>query len=118
LYLDAASQTLTERRNEEGLPQTVPLQVQALPLSFSFGVEKDKLIVDPASDEEEKLLSCLTVCVNSEGVCTGTMSNAMLKLSKFHLYFRQIQGSQMLGQERWLWYIGHAPSTVKFMHAP
>lgn len=57
---------------EQGVEeQLIPLQVNALPLSFSFGVDKDKLIVDPTSDEEQRLPSCLTVCMNSEGLCSG-----------------------------------------------
>lgn len=70
-HVDPVSQTLVERQGA-GQTQLIPLQVHALPLSFSFGVDTDKLIVDPTSDEEQRLPSCLTVCINSDGLCTGT----------------------------------------------
>lgn len=70
MHVDPVSQTLVERQ-EEGQAQIVPLQVQALPMSFSFGVGRDKLIVDPTSDEEQRLLSFLSVCINSDGLCSG-----------------------------------------------
>jgi exosome complex RNA-binding protein Rrp42 (RNase PH superfamily) len=78
LHVDPISQTLVERLGEGGQSQLMPLHVNALPLSFSFGVDKGKLIVDPSSDEEQWLSSGLTFCVNSEGMYSGTSQTLYL----------------------------------------
>lgn len=73
MHVDPASQTLVPR-HVEGQAQTVPLKVQALPMSFSFSIDREKLIADPTSYEEQRLPTCLSVCINSDGLCSGVCS--------------------------------------------
>jgi exosome complex RNA-binding protein Rrp42 (RNase PH superfamily) len=59
-----------EEQHVDGEMQFKGLQLQCFPLSFSFGILKDKLLSDPCADEEKQLLSSLTIVAHAENART------------------------------------------------
>lgn len=95
LYVDKSSQALVQRLDEDKQPQSIPLQIHALSLGVSFGVNKDELIVDPSADEEQILASHLTVCCNTEGVFSGIECSGCTEVTP-----QLLNGAMQLARER------------------
>lgn len=74
LSVNPATEKLEEQL-VDGRKQLELLELNSFPLSFSFGVQKGKLVSDPCYDEEKNLSSFLTVVANADGVYSGTTSS-------------------------------------------
>lgn len=58
-------------REVDGNKKYVPLDLQATPLTMTFGIFADTLLFDPCQQEADQLASLIQVTVAGGGHCSG-----------------------------------------------
>lgn len=60
-------------REVDGTKKYLPLDLQATPLTVTFGIFADKLIFDPCQQEADQMVSLIQVTVAGGGHCSGML---------------------------------------------